>query len=342
MATNSSVHRTLSGLRGEIRKSISPTIGIIFFLAFGVMLASITFAANFADTQADVLPNVDAMAAQIDAACLDNPDDSSDECVASRLQAQATNEFSTQANRLGEIGNALSTPPGVIRFVSHHWATTIGWILVALIAAFHVAGEWNAGSIGVTAQSVGSRPRFVALKIASTWIIALAGMAFVAAALTLGRPLFSTDGMISNAAQSGTVALGVDPAWSSWTTALTDAAIAAAVLLAVSTLAVGFAVTLRRPIPTVFAMLAVLITMFLAGPASWMPSQAIAKWLEFNTVNDGLISDHLLWNYPGVNDTITDPLSTIALAPGLTIILIAAAALVTAATIVTANNRRAL
>ena len=162
---------------GELRKAIAPTIGVIFVIAIGVCWAAISFSASFLQEQADVLPNTAAMSESVDQSCIDNPNDSSDVCEASRIQAASTETFAANTQRLGEIGQSYDTAPGLLRYVSHQWATTLGWIVVALIAAFHVASEWATRSAGLTAHANGSRARFVATKIVSTWLIALATLA---------------------------------------------------------------------------------------------------------------------------------------------------------------------
>ena len=163
------------------------------------------------------------------------------------------------------------------------------------------------------------------LKSLSTWVISLVGLVVVAGVLSLLRTSYSTTGLISNENQTGTVQLGVDSDWSSWTSALTSFFIAAVVLLSVSVLATTIAVSVRKPIPTVLAVLVVVVAMFYLSSLPFSPSETIAAWLNFDSVNGGLVGDHLFWSYPGSDLALTD--STVSIPTPLlaSIVLIAAA-----------------
>jgi hypothetical protein len=327
---------------GELRKAIAPTIGVIFVIAIGVCWAAISFSASFLQEQADVLPNTAAMSESVDQSCIDNPNDSSDVCEASRIQAASTETFAANTQRLGEIGQSYDTAPGLLRYVSHQWATTLGWIVVALIAAFHVASEWATRSAGLTAHANGSRARFVATKIVSTWLIALATLAATTVALFALRPLFTTNGTITNSTGDGTVQLATDSTWSSWSGALAHFAIAAGVLLAVSTVAVAVAMISKRAILTVGAVIVMTAGVYLAGSSQFSPSEAIAGWMDFDEVNGGIVGDSVLWVYSGSQANLATPPTNITTSPAFVVLYVALVAAIAAAASVIVSRRRAL
>ena len=274
---------------------------------FGVIWAQIASAARFAQGQSDTLPNIASMDGSVDPDCLTNPSDLSELCQLSRGQEELARAFELNVTTIGEIGQAYDTLPGLVHYVSHQGATTIGWITLAMIAAFHVAGEWQNRSLAVSVHAAGSRRRFFALKVASTWIITLFALVATIFGLFVTRSTFVKSGIVSNATQDGTVQYQANAAWTDWSTSLSHFAIAAGVLLAVSAVVVAFSMVVRRAMPTAFAGLALVGAFYLIGPVGWSPINTTAVWFDLDAVNSPAVGGTLLWNYEGTDLSVGLP-----------------------------------
>lgn len=186
-------------------------------------------------------------------------------------------QFAANGRRLGAVANSLRTGPGILTFVVHHMITGYGWLLLTLLVALHVAGEWRSRTAGVSLLAAGGLRRLLPAKVLSLTVGMLLATVVASAALYVMRgALGATAGIPVPLVQQGDPstwhvrALPPDGVWSSWPSALTALAIACGVWLVFATLIAGVAVVARKPMITIAGGAGLLsLATLLAKTAHW-------------------------------------------------------------------------
>ena len=158
-------------------------------------------------------------------------------------------------------------------------ASLPGAFLILLLAAGHMANEWNGRTMKVVLTQEGRRWRVIAAKAASLWIVAIGVLVVDWVALALFSPILKA------AYPLGTRGLS----WSAaWTAVAADAARAPLVLAAFTVLGVTAAVLIRNTIGAFAAALGILVVSLaaagnLAAVAPWTITWWVSGWMQFRS-----------------------------------------------------------
>src|SRR5579875_1496238 len=166
-------------LRAELRKLVHPVSAILVIICFGFIVIDARTTYHFSRLQTPVAVLATQQIQQAAAACQSVARTSlSEDCQNTLVAAALNNSFARNGIALGRVTNSLSTWPGMLRFVSHQLATGLGWILLTLLIAVHVAGEWSSRTAAATLLATGSYWKFWLAKVVSTWV-AIVGLTIV-------------------------------------------------------------------------------------------------------------------------------------------------------------------
>ena len=158
-------------------------------------------------------------------------------------------------------------------------ASLPGALLILLLAAGHVASEWNGRTIKTVLTQEGRRWRVMAAKTASLWLVAMAVLVVDWVALALLSPVLKA-----------AYPLGLHGlAWSAaWSAVAADAARAPLVIAAFVALGVAAAVVVRNTIGA-FAVAAGTLVVSVAGAgnlaavAPWTLAWWVSGWMRFGS-----------------------------------------------------------
>ena len=159
------------------------------------------------------------------------------------------------------------------------WCPSQGRLLILLLAAGHMANEWNGRTMKVVLTQEGRGWRVIAAKAASLWIVAIGVLVVDWVALALFSPILKA------AYPLGTRGLS----WSAaWTAVAADAARAPLVLAAFTVLGVTAAVLIRNTIGAFAAALGILVVSLaaagnLAAVAPWTITWWVSGWMQFRS-----------------------------------------------------------
>jgi hypothetical protein len=243
-----------------------------------------------------------------DQLCAQQPSGPVNGCEMAIDTVEVNRNFEPNGVELGEIAMAMRTFPGVLTFVSHQLATGFGWLMLGLLAAIHLARERASGSVGQSVLRAG-RSRYLAAKVASLFVAAVAGLLGATVALYVLRPTYAaivrvptqwsrhldgTDGPLRT--------LPADPHWSTWSSAGRSALSGLAVVLVVCCVFGLVASLFRQPVTAAVVLGGLVLAMFLAvqwwDHGTWVPEMAISRWLQVDGSPFGL-TDIRLWDPSG-------------------------------------------
>jgi ABC-2 family transporter protein len=166
-------------------------------------------------------------------------------------------------------------------------ASLPGALLILLLAAGHVANEWNGRTMKTLLTQEGRRWRVLAAKAASLWIAAVAIVAVDWIALALLSPILRA-----------AYPLGYDGlSWSaSWSAVAADAARAPLVIAVFAALGVAAAVVVRNAIAAFAIASGILLASItsagnLAAVAPWTLAWWVSGWMRFRS--HGYVIYHL-------------------------------------------------
>jgi hypothetical protein len=302
----------------ELRKLAQPVPVIVILLCFAFIWADARTTYHFArlQTPVAVIASTDIAGAASECAPAQPATELSPECQQRLADAALNDHFAQNGIALGRVTNALSTWPGLLRFVTHQLATGLGWVLLAILLSVHVGAEWSSGTAASSLLATGSLRRFWIAKVLSTWLVML-GLALLATTvLYLIRPSFTaTVGIPDPLQQAGDpstwhlTALRPDPSWSSWSTSFGVLAVASLIWLILSMAAAALAILLRRPIVTAVLSVAVLSAFVVIARSAHRPEwtflTAIGQLLRLQNTPFG-VRDTRLWFVPGAPGFIQD------------------------------------
>jgi hypothetical protein len=314
-------------LLGELRKLLHPVAAIMIIVCFAYILTDARTTYYYAQLQTPVAVIASDHIKQEAAGCLDPHGGAISEQCQQKLDDAALNDhFAGNGIKLGRVTNALSTWPGMLRFVSHQLATGVGWILLGVLLALHVAGEWSSRTAASTFMATGSYRRFWLAKIGSIWLamiaIALAGttVLWLAKSTFIGKA-----GIPDPVNQPGDpstwhlAALPPDASWSSWAASSGVLGITAIIWALFIIAGVAVAALIRRTLIMVVvwiaALSAVLSLARYSGDTNYSPIGVIGQVLHLNQTPFG-VRDTRLWEVPGAPGFIQDTARTITIDTG--------------------------
>lgn len=314
-------------LRAELRKLVHPVAAIIVVVCFAYILTDARTTYSYARLQTPLAVSASARIAGEAEGCLDiRGGPISEECQRKLENAGLNDKFAINGVRLGRVTNSLSSWPGMLRFVSHELATGLGWVLVAVLLALHVAGEWSSRTAATTIIATGSYRRFWLAKVGSIWLamigITLAGttILWLANSTFLGKV-----GVPDPILQPGDpstwhqTALQPDATWSSWTVSASFLGITAVSWLLFIIVGVGVAALIRRTLSTVAvwmgALSAMLVLARFLGRTDYTPIGVMGQVLHLSETPFG-VRDTRLWLVPGAPGFIQDTARVVSVETG--------------------------
>ncbi|MGI8809863.1 MAG: hypothetical protein ACR2KK_18880 [Acidimicrobiales bacterium] len=305
------MRRFVRSTGAELRKLVHPVVGLLVVVTALAIWMDIRSTVGFVADQTPIAADFDdRLRAEADPACFTSPPDASERCELQRADEEANRLFRPNAVALGRIAASLDTPGGALRFVSNELATGIGWLLLAALAAVHVAGEWQAATAEATILAVGGRCRFYVAKALSLWLGVGVLLVTIAGALYLARPLFMrrTIGVPDPPLQTAPfrswklTPVAPDGSWSSLPRSLGYVAAALGVLLVLTLVFVSVAALVRRPLATAATLAGALLLLVVVaaslGRPALTPFVAVADLLDLRQVPPGITSTRL-WVVPG-------------------------------------------
>jgi ABC-type transport system involved in multi-copper enzyme maturation permease subunit len=158
-------------------------------------------------------------------------------------------------------------------------ASLPGALLILLLAAGHVANEWNGRTMKMVLTQQGRRWRVLAAKAASLWLAAMAILTLDWIVLALLSPFFKAAYPLG---QPG-------PSWSAaWSAVAADAARAPLVMALFAALGVSVAVVVRNTIGAFAAASGILVASLagagnLAAVAPWTLTWWVSGWMRFRS-----------------------------------------------------------
>jgi hypothetical protein len=309
----------------ELRKLAQPVALVMVLVCFAFIWtdARTTYDLARLQTPVAVIASADIAAAASTCAPGQSASELSPECQQRLADAALNDHFAQNGIALGRVANALSTWPGLLRFVTHQLATGVGWVLLAILLSVHVAGEWSSRTAATSLLATGSLRRFWIAKVLSVWV-AMLGLALIGTTvLYVIRGSFTAAvGIPDPARQSGDpstwhlAALRPDPSWSSWRVSLGVLALASLIWLVLSLAGAALAVLLRRPI--LMAVLSVaglsvaVVTARVAHRPEWTFLSAVGQLLHLEDTPFG-VRDTRMWFVPGAPQFIQDVHATVPL-----------------------------
>ncbi len=198
-------------------------------------------------------------------------------------------------------------------------------MLLAVLLALHVAGEWSSRTAAATLMATGSYRRFWLAKIGSIWF-AMIGIALVGTTvLWLARSTFiGKVGVPDPLNQTGDPSswhrrcAEPNASWSSWVNSA-HLGIASVIWLLFILAGVAVAALIRRTLIMVVvwiaALSAVLSLARYANRTQWSPVGVISQVLRLQKTPFG-VRDTRLWDVPGAPRFIQDTASSIAINTG--------------------------
>jgi hypothetical protein len=311
----------------ELRKLAHPVALVMVLVCFAFVWADARTTYHFARLQTPVAITVGADIAAAASKCTgSSPAVATPDCQQRLADAALNDHFAQNGIALGRVTNALSTWPGLLRFVSHQLATGLGWMLLAILVSIHVAGEWSSKTASNTLLAVGGLRSLWLAKVASIWL-AMVGLVLVGTTvLYLIRASFTASvGIPDPAEQQGDpstwhlTALAPDPAWSSWSLSFGVLAAASLVWLVLGMVGTSLAVLLRRPILTAVIAVAglsagVVVARWVHRP-EWTYLNAIGQLLRLDRTPFG-VRDTRMWYVPGSQTFIQQPKQLVPFSAG--------------------------
>lgn len=310
-------------LLGELRKLLHPVTAIIVIVCFAYILTDARTTYYYGQLQTPVAVVAGNHITQQAKGCTNNSGGTiSEQCQQALDNAALNDNFASNGIKLGRVTNSLSTWPGMLRFVSHQLGTGLGWVLLAVLLALHVAGEWSSRTAASTLVAIGSYRRFWLAKVGSIWLAMIAIALLGTTALYLARSTFiGKVGVPDPLNQPGDpstwhlAALRPDPTWSSWTGSAGVLGVTSIIwlllIIAGATIAGLIRKTLLMVVVWIAALSAVLALARYAGRTSWTPVGVIGQVLHLQQTPFG-VRDTRLWKVPGAPEFIQDNYQSIA------------------------------
>lgn len=312
-------------IRAELRKLVHPVVGITLLVMFGFIWTDARTTEDFARLQTPIA--VKSVAANFSSTptCSPQTIDPTQACKERLLDQALNSHFGDNAIALGRVSNSLRTWPGAVRFVTNQMVAGLGWLLITILVAVHVAGEWSGRTIGTTLLATGNLRRFYMAKVASLTAALLVWTLAAGTLLYFLRGLGAAPtGVPTPLTQSGdprewhVTVLPADVSWSSLTSTLGFLMIASVVWLVGSMLGTGAAMVLRRPWLTVVAgmtTLSLFLTLAVWGHRSqWTPLPTLAAMFRLENTPFG-VRDVRLWHVPGAPTFIQEARRSLILHP---------------------------
>jgi hypothetical protein len=327
-------------LLGELRKLLHPVAAIVVIVCFAYILTAARTTYYYGQLQTPVAVADGGQIVSEAAGCLGSAHNSISQQCQQKLDDAALNDhFAANGIALGRVTNSLSTWPGMLRFVAHQLATGLGWILLAVLLALHVAGEWSSRTAASTLLATGSFRRFWLAKIASVWLAMVAISLLGTTVLWLTKSAYlGKVGIPDPINQPGdpstwhVAALKPDPVWSSWADSSGVLGITSLIWLLLIITGVAVAALVRRTLVMVVVGIGALSTVLslahYAHRISYSPLSVIGQVLHLNKTPYG-VRDTRLWEVPGAPGFIQDTARTVTIDPGQVVLWIAVPILVT-------------
>lgn len=334
---------------GELRKLAHPVAAIIVIVCFAFILTDARTTYHYARLQTPVAVVASSHIADDAAACRANGDTVSIQCQNSLDTLALNDRFASNGIALGRVNNSLSTWPGMLRFVTHQLGAGLGWILLAVLLALHVAGEWSSRTAASTLVATGSLRRFWFAKIATIWVAMIGITLLGTTVLYLSRSAYlGKVGIPAPLEQPGDpstwhlAALSPDPTWSSWSHSAAALGKTSVIWLLFILAGAAIAGLIRRTLATVVLDIAALSTVLVlaryANSTTWSPVGVISRVLDLQKTPFG-VRDTRLWSVPGAPGFIQDSYHTIAVGAAEIATWVVLPVLFTVVA-VAANNRR--
>jgi hypothetical protein len=335
----------------ELRKLMHPVALIMILVCFAFIWADARTTYHFARLQTPVAVIASSDIAAAASQCTPSQATSTvtPDCQERLLNAALNDHFAQNGIALGRVTNALSTWPGLLRFVAHQLATGLGWMLLAILLSIHVAGEWTSKTAGATLLAVGGLRTYWLAKVTSVWL-AMIGLALVGTTiLYLIRPTFTAAvGIPQPVQQEGdpstwhVTALPPDPVWSSWTLSFGVLLMASLIWLVLGMAGAALGVLVRRPISMAVIAVACLSTGVVVARwvhrPEWTYLSAIGQLLRLDRTPFG-VRDTRMWYVPGAPGFIQQPQEPVPFSAGQVSAWIAVAVVVTAGCWLLARRR---
>jgi ABC-type transport system involved in multi-copper enzyme maturation permease subunit len=209
-----------------------------------------------------------------------------EQIAAYRLQ-QAAAAPDSRHNAHAQDALPLEQPLAAGKLALGFMASLPGALLILLLAAGHVANEWNGRTIKTVLTQEGRRWRILAAKAASLWIAAMGIVAVDWIALALLSPILKAAYPLGLGGLS----------WSaSWSAVAADAARAPLVIAVFAALGVAAAVVVRNAIGAFAIASGILLASItaagnLAAVAPWTLAWWVSGWMRFRS--HGYVIYHL-------------------------------------------------
>jgi hypothetical protein len=173
----------------------------------------------------------------------------------------------------------VENPLGAGKVATGFMASLAGALLIFLLAAAHVANEWNARTVKTLLTQEGRRWRVLAAKMASLWLASLGIVIVDWVALALLSPVLKAAYPLA----------GPSSSWSSaWTAVAADAARLPLVLAVFTVVGVAAGVVVRNALGAFllagsFLLASLLAAGNLSGVAPWTLTWWVAGWMQFRS-----------------------------------------------------------
>jgi hypothetical protein len=163
--------------RRELRKLRRPAVVITIVLSVALAVASMTVGAQREAARLDL------------GSFFDQCDDSlqQQECRTQLAPQREAQLRSTNYVTAREQQAQQTHPLGVGVLVGGHFGTALGWIMVLVIAAAHIAGEYGQGTVS-WAVTLSRRTHFLAAKYFTTWLTAMGAVALATVVAAIAVP----------------------------------------------------------------------------------------------------------------------------------------------------------
>lgn len=270
-------------LRAELTKLRRP---LTFFVALVAVAASVTFAwqgvmnAAKADHPSTTIPATPT--------CRDftlPPGPLCDQAVAVQQQINIYQQQrlatlpSTRHNRRQSDASPVEHPLGAGKVALGFMASLPGALLILVLAAGHVANEWNDRTIKVLLCQEGRRWRIFAAKLVSTWVVAMTILILDWMALAAVSPILKASYPLAAPGLSWSAA---------WTSVAADAARAPLVIAVFAFLGVSASLIVRNALGAFAGAGSLLIASLaaagnFAAVAPWTLAYWVSGWMQFRS-----------------------------------------------------------
>jgi ABC-type transport system involved in multi-copper enzyme maturation permease subunit len=173
----------------------------------------------------------------------------------------------------------VENPLAAGKLAAGFMASLPGALLILLLAAGHVAGEWNGRTIKVVLCQEGRRWRVLAAKLVSLWVVAMAIFVADWVALAAASPILKSAYPLGGGGMSWSAA---------WSAVAADAARAPLVMAVFCLLGVAAAVVVRNALGAFVAGAGIVVASVaaagnFAAVAPWTLAYWVSGWMQFRS-----------------------------------------------------------